>query len=120
MAHDSTRVAPRPSPTAAPLPATGLLRVLTAPDPQLVGRSYPLRGEETQLGRDSANTVSLNDQDISRFHALIRTAGDGHWLHDLQSTNGITVNGQRLTERHLLRTGDVMLLGSTTLEYTRS
>jgi pSer/pThr/pTyr-binding forkhead associated (FHA) protein len=122
MAHfeDSTRIAQRPSPAPTPTPATGLLKIVRGPDPQLVGRTYPLRGDTVQLGRDPSITIALNDPDVSRQHAILVANSEGHRLHDLQSTNGTMVNGQKIATEILLRTGDTILVGSTVLTYERT
>ena len=116
----ATRVTARPFPSAAPPPSLGYLAILSGPDPQLVGRTYPLRGETIHVGRDAWNAVALNDPDVSRYHAILVANSVGHRLHDLESTNGTMVNGQKMKAESILRTGDVILMGSTALRYERT
>ena len=92
------------------------LRIVKAPHPQQLGRAFPLVGGEATIGRDSANTIALNDPDCSRTHARIVTTGTSHLLVDMDSTNGTEVNGVRIAEA-ILRRGDKVLLGSTVLAY---
>lgn len=124
MSLDNTHVAARPSPSPRPAPAAGLLKVESGPDHQLVGATYPLRGDSIHLGRvrSTENMLAINDPDVSRTHALVVATSDGHRITDLQSTNGTLVNGKKLLEDEevLLRTGDRVLVGSTILLYSRT
>ena len=71
------------------------------------------------LGREATNNVVLNDPEISRRHARILPqgapgmAGAGFLLEDLNSTNGTFVNGQPVTGRVLLQSGDVIQMGES-------
>ena len=113
---DKTRVNPRPQPAPAAPPVIGTLRVTRCPDAVQVGRTFPLRGDETTIGRTSDNVIALNDPDVSSHHARIITREAVHYLLDTQSTNGTRVNGTAITEVRLTK-GDTLLLGSTALVY---
>jgi Protein of unknown function (DUF3662)/FHA domain len=65
------------------------------------------------IGRSRDCDVVLEDGGISRRHAEIRPAGEGWTLEDLGSTNGVLVNGQKLTGVRPLAPGDRVELGST-------
>ena len=65
------------------------------------------------FGRLPECTITFDDTNVSREHAEIRPDGDGFVLTDLGSTNGTTVNGQGITQRRL-EDGDQILLGGTT------
>jgi S1-C subfamily serine protease len=54
---------------------------------------------------------AAKDLDVSARHAEIRSVGDRHVLHDLGSTNGTYVNGQRVEGERELKDGDVLLFG---------
>lgn len=73
------------------------------------------------LGRVSDNAVAFpQDSNVSRFHAEIemRDAGE-FWLTDLQSSNGTTVNDEKVTGEKLLADGDVIVLGgSSRIEFS--
>jgi len=59
--------------------------------------------------------VVLHDKAVSAQHAkVVGRAGD-FIIRDLESTNGVEVNGERLSKPHLLRSGDRVRLGSTEL-----
>jgi hypothetical protein len=66
------------------------------------------------LGRTSDNTISLSDDsNVSRYHVEIETRGEEFWLIELGSSNGTTVNGQRIYSEKILRDGDVIVLGGS-------
>jgi pSer/pThr/pTyr-binding forkhead associated (FHA) protein len=56
------------------------------------------------------------DTGVSRRHAELRVEDDGFTLVDLNSTNGTTVNNQRVSSA-LLAEGDRIGLGATVLVY---
>ena len=66
------------------------------------------------VGREEGNSVRLNDERISRFHAKIQFDQGDMILTDLDSTNGTRVNGQ-LVHVHRLRHGDCVHLGRSVL-----
>jgi predicted component of type VI protein secretion system len=68
------------------------------------------------IGREEGNTIQLNDERISRFHAKIQEDQDKLILTDLESTNGTKVNGEDVQLR-ILRYGDVISLGRSVLVY---
>jgi len=71
---------------------------------------FALESEVTRLGRQAANEIVIDNTWISSFHAEFRS-GNGSWLlRDLQSSNGTSVNGVRITEQ-LLRNGDRLAFG---------
>ena len=78
------------------------------------GHFVELDGDALFLGRDSrlATVVPcLQDKVVSTRHCVIRRVGRRRILEDLGSTNGTWLNGEALTERTALRTGDVFTLG---------
>jgi pSer/pThr/pTyr-binding forkhead associated (FHA) protein len=68
------------------------------------------------IGREEGNSIRLNDERISRFHAKIQFDQGDMILTDLESTNGTRVNGQ-LVHVHRLRHGDCVHLGRSVLLY---
>lgn len=69
------------------------------------------------LGRDAAVAGILISRDgVSRRHCWVGPDGDGGWLvRDLDSRNGVFVNGQRIVGHHPLVSGDVIGLGRSRL-----
>ncbi|MCW2664717.1 MAG: Regulator [Mycobacterium sp.] len=70
------------------------------------GRRYPLRGTTTRIGRLSDNDVVLDDDTVSRHHAVIVDTGNSFVITDLQSANGVDVVGQRVRTSAMLADGD--------------
>ena len=81
------------------------------------GRQIELSGEAATIGRWSGNSVQLHDGEVSRRHAEIRTVGSERKIFDLNSSNGIYVNGAKVRE-HPLSNGDQVQIGRTLLVYT--
>ncbi len=62
-----------------------------------VGTEYELSQEVTGVGRAPTSHIPLEDQFASRHHAEIRRVENAYQVHDLQSKNGILVDGKRLS-----------------------
>jgi NADH dehydrogenase len=94
--------------------------VLPTPTPPYLVRSdgaeLPLEGEMLKLGRASDNHVVVNDQRVSRYHAVLKRQGTDYVLEDAGSPNGTYVNDQRI-QHQLLAAGDVIRVGHTTFVY---
>lgn len=64
---------------------------------------------ELTIGRDSDNTVCINNRYVSSHHAVIKYM-DGVWtIEDKNSTNGTFVNNRRTSSQEL-RPGDVLFV----------
>lgn len=85
---------------------------------QLKGRGVVLSADRMQLGRDVGNEIRISDDpQVSRRHAeLLRAPSGAVQIHDLRSSNGVFVNGQRLAadEMRLLQENDEVKVGSAT------
>lgn len=80
-------------------------------------RRYVLDGPRAVLGRSDDAECVLRDPNVSRRHAELRQDRAGQWeIVDLGSTNGIKVNGRRVTEAPL-REGDQVTVGTTTFRF---
>jgi len=82
------------------------------------GKKHELDGVQTTIGRSKECDIQLADPNVSRKHAEVRQEGAAYWAVDLDSTNGMEVNGRRL-KRAKLRQGDTITLGSTELVFRR-
>ena len=69
-----------------------------------------LRGPKVTIGRDPGSTIHLDNSLLSRRHVKIEQGVAGWELSDLDSRNGVFVNGERKT-RHVLNDGDRLALG---------
>lgn len=79
-------------------------------------RGYIYRNIPTPLsiGREDENTIRLNDERVSRFHAKIQDDSGQVILTDLDSTNGTRVNGTPVQIR-VLKAGDQIAVGKSLL-----
>ncbi|MGC4000728.1 MAG: FHA domain-containing protein [Anaeromyxobacter sp.] len=79
------------------------------------GGEWELEQGELVIGRDPSAQIMLEDPLVSRFHARIVVSEDGRVaLEDLQSANGIFVNGVKLARQRIeLGEGDRLLIGTT-------
>jgi len=68
-----------------------------------------------RLGRSSRNDVQIDHPTISRFHAEIELSDEGMFVRDMDSSNGVFVNGARAFECSL-ESGQVLRLGDVSLE----
>ncbi len=69
--------------------------------------------DSTRVGRDPASDVRIDDDTVSRSHALFTRSGGSLTVEDAGSRGGVAVNGRRLTERRVVRAGDeIELIGS--------
>jgi predicted component of type VI protein secretion system len=78
------------------------------------GRVYSRLKLPVTIGREEENSVQLNDDHISRFHAKIQDHSGRVILTDLGSTNGTKVNGHWIQVR-ILQIGDVISVGRCVL-----
>jgi len=79
-----------------------------------VGRTYELGDGVACLGRSDEVEISILDPAVSRRHASVHSSNLGFVIEDLDSTNGLFVNGERLPRR-VLRDGDRVQVGSATV-----
>jgi hypothetical protein len=66
--------------------------------------------QRTLIGRSEHNDVCLASPYLSRHHAVIVGTPQGYYLVDLNSVNGVLLNGRRI-ERAALCDGDVLGVG---------
>ena len=62
------------------------------------------------IGRSELNDITINSSCMSRHHAMLFRKGGVMLLADLNSTNGVFVNSERVTSQ-VLRHDDVITLG---------
>lgn len=67
-------------------------------------------GPEVTIGRAYSNILRLEGEDISRVHAIIFRRGEDFILRDLDSKNGVYVNGTKVPTA-VLAQGDEILIG---------
>ena len=82
------------------------------------GERQEIDRRRTVIGRSKECDIQLPDPNVSRRHAEVRQEGASYWVVDLDSTNGLEVNGRRL-KRSKLEDGDRILIGETELTFRR-
>jgi hypothetical protein len=99
----------------APRPAGGgpVLALVEDGEPL---REYPITSDTMTIGRLAGSEIELKDPGASRKHAEIRRQGNRITVVDLGSTNGTQVNDKTISD-HVLRDGDRIMIGRTTLEF---
>ncbi len=70
------------------------------------------------IGRGRQCDLILTDTNVSRRHAEIRQRGNDYLVVDLDSTNGVEVNGQKIKTR-VLQNGDLITIGKTRVRFER-
>jgi PAS domain S-box-containing protein len=75
--------------------------------------------EQNTIGRSSRNTITLDEPDVSRFHARIFKKGESWIIEDLRSRNGTFVNEKKIST-HVLKHGDIIKLGHVPLKFVES
>ncbi len=79
-----------------------------------------LDSEAIRLGRNRRNSMVLQDQHASRWHAEIYPS-DGRWyIRDRDTTNGTKLNDQRIRRPTLLESGQVIGIGDVRLRFTHA
>ncbi len=134
-----------PEPTAAPAPAADatVLEVVAPPPappavgtageppgatvvlamPRLVmmadekpGPEHVLKAGITVLGRSPKSDIQIPYSEVSRKHAQVVWEADGYVILDLDSENGLVVNGTK-SKKHVLVDGDVVQIGPQKLVF---
>jgi ABC transport system ATP-binding/permease protein len=75
----------------------------------------PLARDEISIGRKEGNTIRLTERNISRQHCRIQRVNGGYLIRDLDSYNGVLVNGERVTGEVAVKPGDEIRVGDYTL-----
>jgi len=119
-ALSATTVSPRTFGLLRSTPVDGQIyaQPLYVPGVTVNGASHDVSKQRTTLGRSRDCDVQIEDPSASRRHAEVRQEGTAYWIVDLDSTNGLEVNGMR-TKRAKLQNGDRITIGSTEIAFRR-
>jgi pSer/pThr/pTyr-binding forkhead associated (FHA) protein len=81
-------------------------------------RLVPLVGERMCIGKAATNEIVLDgDPAVSHLHAVLECLAGTWTVRDVGSRNGTHLNGERVFETVVLRTGDQIRLGSTEIVF---
>ena len=78
-------------------------------------REFPLNKERTTIGRKPNNDIQLDDPTVSGQHAVVLMLQNAY-IEDLNSTNGVILNGKKITRRQLQH-GDIIRIGRHELKF---
>jgi hypothetical protein len=81
------------------------------------GRRLRVDKRSIVLGRSRDADIQIEDANVSRRHAELRQEGTAYWIVDLDSTNGVEVDGRRV-KRAKLEPGSSFTVGSTEVTFT--
>jgi pSer/pThr/pTyr-binding forkhead associated (FHA) protein len=111
-------VGPVTAAAVAALSAPGGYGRLVVLSSNFAGKEFELSRPQMIVGRTDENDIVINHRSISRNHAkVVRDPDTGHYtISDLQSSNGVRVNGQDYGKVELRR-GDVVDLGHVRLRF---
>jgi len=120
--HKSARVAAGVGPgaaTASPsaaAPQRSRHRLEVRAPKSATGQVFELVGETT-IGRASGCAVSIDDSRVSKIHARLFPDANRWIIEDLKSTNGTSVNGERIDMPRVLGAGDLIQVGEVVMEF---
>lgn len=84
---------------------------------EFAGKEFPCVRTELRVGRTDENDIALDHRSLSRTHCKVVREANGEWrVIDLQSANGLMVNGEPYAQS-ALRSGDVLELGHVKLKF---
>jgi hypothetical protein len=121
--------------TAAPAPdATGFHAAVGGPEVQrgndawlIAERGGGLTRDERfdligglSIGRSKDADVAIDDRYASGIHARLFSREGRHWVEDMNSTNGTTLNGAALAGEAELVDGDTIQIGDTVFRFEAS
>ncbi|HWD92770.1 MAG TPA: FHA domain-containing protein [Verrucomicrobiae bacterium] len=79
------------------------------------GRTHELNVDKTTIGRVDDNTFQIADPSVSSHHCEVLLRGTDVVVHDLNSTNGSFINGDKVSES-VLKPGQTLRLGQIELQ----
>jgi predicted component of type VI protein secretion system len=119
-------VTPDPVPTVAAEPAPEVHAGSPTPRVRLIvqsgledGTAFDLPIGEWAVGRLPGSTIYLQDDSVSRRHALLSVDATGLTVTDDRSTNGTSVNGGLITRPTRIEPGDTVTFGAVEMLVAR-
>ncbi|MGB5313209.1 MAG: FHA domain-containing protein [Polyangiales bacterium] len=101
---------PSPKPKSQPPP-----RLVVLGEPA-AGAEFTLSKSALRIGRDERLDIWINHKSISHEHAEVQVRDGKVTVFDLESANGVCVNGVRAT-RAVLESGDILELGEVRFRF---
>lgn len=94
-----------------------ILQSSAADAPPLTFRLSP--GSIKTIGRSTGAELIVDAALVSRIHCRVEAHDETLEVIDLESTNGISVNGERVSRAHMIA-GDLLKVGRVELQVGRS
>ena len=82
------------------------------------GKSFRIGNDKATIGRATSNLIQLKDKECSRKHCRLTPLGKTIFVEDLDSHNGLSING-RYTKSGQLKIGDELRVGGSRFRLTR-
>lgn len=76
----------------------------------MTGRTHELKADKTTIGRVEDNTFQIAEPSVSSHHCEVLLRGNDIVVHDLNSTNGTFINGEKVAESPI-KPGQILRLG---------
>jgi two-component system, NtrC family, response regulator GlrR len=89
---------------------------LTVLEGPAVGTVWESGADACSIGSHPSNELVLDEETVSRFHCEVRIGKDGARVKDLDSLNGVIVDGVQVVEA-FLRGGSLLRLGRATVRF---
>ncbi|ATB27807.1 FHA domain-containing protein [Melittangium boletus] len=101
---------------AEPVPAEEAPHLVVV-SPEFKGQEFACISTEMRVGRTEDNDIAIDHRSLSRLHAKIVREDSGEWrVLDMQSANGLSVNGESYAQAPLTH-GDLLELGHVKLRF---
>lgn len=106
----------RPTRTVSNIEANDAPRLVVL-NTDFAGREFPITRTEMRIGRTDDNDIAIDHRSLSRTHCKVVREDSGEWkVIDMQSANGLMVNGESYAQV-TLRIGDVLELGHVKMKF---
>ena len=79
-------------------------------------RCWNMLAPITTIGRDATCGICLDDDSVSRMHGQVTRQPSGYYIVDVESRNGILLNGERVEGPQRIAAGDTLQLGEVRLQ----
>lgn len=74
---------------------------------------YQVTKKKIVIGRDSRNDIILRQSNVSSKHAMLKVTRKGILISDLNSSNGVLVNGARISTPTIVTFDDEIVIGGS-------
>jgi hypothetical protein len=108
----TTQVTRAPSQSTVATAAARVVRIVDGQEEKV----FSLRPETNTIGRHPKSEIELPFTEVSRRHAEINLGPEGFRIVDLNSNNGVYVNGKKVKEQ-VLADGDLIQIGTQNLRF---